>query len=127
MFNSIRKSHVVDETKFVPSPQYEFQVAHIEGDSALQVPLDRSLVDNRVKVSSVSATQLAANGVKPGRVSIGAPLEDSLKAMSMLKKIVSDAEYRASVEQSIAEFEKSSETFTEKPVEKPVETSSNQE
>lgn len=123
MFNSIRKSHVVDETQFISSPQYEFQLARIEGDSALQIPLDRFLVDNRVKVSSVSATQLYANGVKPGRISVGAPLEDSLKAMSMLKKIVSDAEYRASVEKSIAEIEKSVETS----IEKPVETSAAQE
>lgn len=123
MFNSIRKCQVANDTGFISSPQYEFQVAQIDGDSALQVPLDRSLVDHRVKVSAVSATQLAANGVKPGRISIGAPLEDSLQAVAMLKKIVSDSEYRAAVEKATNEFIESIEI----PVEKPIETPATQE
>lgn len=103
MFNSIRKTHPLSYEEFTNSPSYVIMAVDTSGDAVKNVPLP-PLVDPRVKCQSVGATELLKNGVRPGNIKIGSPLNDGLKAMEMLRKIVSDAEYRAAVEKSIAEL-----------------------
>lgn len=110
MFNSIRKSFPAVSDGYVPSPLYEIKGVQVDGESVIEVPLSRSLVDNRVKFSSARPAELAKNGIKPGNIKIAPPIEDALQALAIVRRIGDDAEYRAQVEAALESVDVSETT-----------------